>query len=420
MPKRCDKQERGSGKQPSAGRAMRSGQPPVGKAPPAGRSTTDGGELRRFEPVSDELLLAAIDRAERHRPDGQQSVHFSDIVAHLGFARSGWTTRQLRPQMDALITGGLLAQGRRHGFDVWGLTDTGRSRLKTARRAGKIGQLPESPQHREWCYARATAAERIDGFRASARRDTEEAVALLGSRQRVGSDAWLQLAARFERTVRQLGLATYCLYEWGEPDDDRADIDSYQDARDEQLDETVRARLRSLRRYRRNITNLTHTDDEQSAPAPADMITVPAEMVGELRHGLHTVLGDAAEGVSQITEQFGRERHPEWYAEQRERFERAWALLDLIGWREPKQPTAVRINLREQHRAVNEALDTRLMVAADDLKEADAVDAERAEQGEPPISEATTNRVLALREFASSVKGLVGHLDTPQAGSGDE
>jgi hypothetical protein len=120
----------------------------------------------------------------------------------------------------------------------------------------------------------------------------------------VGSDAWLQLAARFERTVRQLGLATYCLYEWAEPDDDRADIDSYQDAGDEQLDETVRARLRSLRRYRRNITNLTHTDDhERAADAPDTIITVPAEMAGELRHGLHTVLGDAAEGVSQITEQ---------------------------------------------------------------------------------------------------------------------
>jgi hypothetical protein len=71
-------------------------------------------------------------------------------------------------------------------------------------------------------------------------------------------------------------------------------------------------------------------------------------MAGKLRHGLHTVLGDAAEGVSQITERFGRERHPEWYAEQRERFARTWALLDLIGSREPKQLAAVRINLSEQ------------------------------------------------------------------------
>jgi hypothetical protein len=61
-------------------------------------------------------------------------------------------------------------------------------------------------------------------------------------------------------------------------------------------------------------------------------------MVGELRNGLHTVLGDAARSVSQTTERYGHERHPEWYAEHRERFERTWALLDLIGCDEPRQP----------------------------------------------------------------------------------
>jgi len=31
------------------------------------RGSRRNGELRRFEPVSDELVLAAVDRAERHR-----------------------------------------------------------------------------------------------------------------------------------------------------------------------------------------------------------------------------------------------------------------------------------------------------------------------------------------------------------------
>lgn len=402
MPNRVDKQDRGS-----AG---------VGGTPARARAedSKTGGELRRFEPVSDELVLAAIDRAERHRAGEREEVPFWMVVGHLGFVRNSWTSRRLRPQLEGLITHGLVSNARRKGIDVWGLTDAGRERLEVARKAGEVEELPEAPQHREWHRTREIAAERIDRFRECAKRGTEEATVLLGSSRRVRSDAWLELADSLGQVYRQLGRATYCLYEWAEPEDATADIDDYKNPGDERLDVAARVRLLSLRSSRRNIAGLWVNEDEEeeaaSAPA-AVIITVPAEMAGELRDGLHTVLGNAAEGVSQITERFSREHHPEWYAEQRERFERTWALLDLIGWRELKRPAAIRINLREHHRAVSEALDVRLLVAEDDLEEADAVDAERAEQGKPPMREATTSRVLALREFAASVKDLVGHLE---------
>ncbi len=409
MPKRDDKQERGS-----AG---------AGKTPAETRRAEDskmGGELRRFEPVSDDLVLAAIDRAERHRAGKRESVPFRTVVAHLGFVHNSWTSRRLRPQLEGLITHGLVSNARRKGLDVWGLTDAGRERLRVTLKTGGVGELPESPQHRAWRRARAVAAERIDGFRERAKRGTEEATVLLGSSRRVRSDAWLGLADHLELVYQQLGRATYCLYEWAEPDDATADIDDYKDPVGKQLDRAARGRLHCLRGSRRNVAGpwvKEYDEDAMSAPAGV-IITVSAEMVGELRHGLYTVLGNAAEGVSQITEQFEREHHPEWYAEQRERFERTWALLDLIGWREPKQPAAIRINLHEHHRTVNEALDVRLLVAADDLDEADAVDAERAEQGEPPMREATTNRVFALREFASSVKNLLTGLGVQEQAAG--
>jgi len=138
------------------------------------------------------------------------------------------------------------------------------------------------------------------------------------------------------------------------------------------------------------------------------LITVPAEMLGELRNGLHTNLGDAAHGISQITDTGGRERHPEWYAEHRERFERTCALLDLIGWSELKQTAAIQVDLRRHAQAMIEALDVRLLVAEDDLKEADTVDAERAKRGEPPKRQQTVERVEAVREFAATVKDLAG------------
>lgn len=230
--------------------------------------------LRRYEPVPDELVLAAVDRAERHRGHEREGVLWADIVAHLGFVKSGWTTQQLRPQRDALIAAELMAVGRRQGLDVWSLTDAGRAQLEAARRAGRMGELPEAPQHRVWRDARAHAAELVEPLRASARAGAEEALALLDDRQRSRSDAWLLLAERLGKVYRQLGLATHCVYEWPEPDDGRADIDDYEDPGDEQLDADGRGHLRYLRRYRRSQGNLRLDEPAQQEASARQLITV--------------------------------------------------------------------------------------------------------------------------------------------------
>jgi hypothetical protein len=139
-------------------------------------------------------------------------------------------------------------------------------------------------------------------------------------------------------------------------------------------------------------------------------LTVPADMVGHLRNGLHSALGGAAQRIWQTVDLPGREQHPEWYTEDRQHVERACALLDLIGWGDSDQPTEVQVDLREHRWALTKALEVVLLVADDDLKEADAVDAERAKRGEPPKRDATTKRVLALREFASAVCSCASRL----------
>lgn len=196
-----------------------------------------GDELRRCEPVADGVVLAAVERAERHRGDDREGVIWDAIVQHLGFMRGSWTTRQLRPRVEKLVEAGRLARSRRQGFVVWSLTDMGRQQLEADRQAGNEVLLPESPQHRTWRHTRASAGELIDGFRAQAQQGSEEAAALLDAHQRVRSDAWLLLADRLDRAFRRLGLASYCLHEWPEPDDTTADVDTYQDPGDEQLNE---------------------------------------------------------------------------------------------------------------------------------------------------------------------------------------
>jgi hypothetical protein len=178
-------------------------------------------DLRPFEPVSDAQILAAIDRAEVH---GQQDhASRSDIAAHLGFVHNSWTTRRLRPQLDALRSAGRVRDVRRYGLDFLALTDAGRRALAQARSEGEV-VLPESPQHRKWRHSRTLAGERIDGFRQALQASLAEAGGLLDTK-RAPSTVWVEFAKRLSRDCERLGSATYCLFEWPEPADERADVD---------------------------------------------------------------------------------------------------------------------------------------------------------------------------------------------------
>lgn len=175
---------------------------------------------RRFEPVSDAVVLAAIDRAEVHRERGE-GASMENIADHLGFVYNAWTSRRLRPQLDALIDAGVLERVRLLGFIRLVLTEKGRARAAQARQAVA---LPESPQHRAWRQTRRTAVERIGGVREDARQAVQDAGRLLDAEE-VDSDAWFALAERLREALQNLGCATYCAREWAEPDDTHADTD---------------------------------------------------------------------------------------------------------------------------------------------------------------------------------------------------
>jgi hypothetical protein len=125
--------------------------------------------------------------------------------------------------------------------------------------------LPESPQHRQWRNARTLAAQEIERFRATMRDAVTEAGALLGSTP--GSDAWFELAERLHRAARRLGSATYCLHEWMEPDDDRADIDNHVSPADLTLNPRERQQREARRAGRRN-TRLWSDAESDGTDAP--------------------------------------------------------------------------------------------------------------------------------------------------------
>lgn len=181
----------------------------------------------RWRPPSDALVLTAVDRAHRHRCRDDRDVTLPAIADHLGMPWGPHASRRLRPIVDRL-TGerGWLRHSRRRGRDYWALTTAGERRLTRALIEGIADELPESPQHHAWRAAREHAAARIDGLRCELRELMARVDVLLDADPAPAAADWLATARPLRDLAVAVGLASYCLYERGEPDDARADHDA--------------------------------------------------------------------------------------------------------------------------------------------------------------------------------------------------
>jgi hypothetical protein len=205
------------------------------------------------ETPSDELVLAALERAGRHRGKNTPAVPVWAILEHLALARRSAAARHVRARLGALQETGWIESSRHHGVATWGLTSGGHRQLMRARHAGELPALPESPQHRAWRNARTAAGQEIERFRDTVHEQLDRAALLLACDPPPRSDDWFELADALQRSCRRLGSASYCLREWLEPDDERADLDDGPDPGDDALEHDERGRRRALRAGRRNL-----------------------------------------------------------------------------------------------------------------------------------------------------------------------
>ncbi len=171
---------------------------------------------------SNDLILAAIERAICHRGGDEPDVALRVIKEHLGLPHNGWTTLQLRPKLEELEAAGLIEQSRRRSHDVWGLTDMGSRRLDAVR---SELTLPESTQHRIWREAQVAAGERITEFRTNLRSVLDDVNGLLDTDAPIPSATWFECGERLQRASWLLASATHCLHEWQKPDDSAPDTD---------------------------------------------------------------------------------------------------------------------------------------------------------------------------------------------------
>jgi hypothetical protein len=206
------------------------------------------------EVIPDVMVLSALDRAMRHRGRGHTAVPVWDIYAHLDIAQRSAAAKHVRAQLDVLDIAGAVARSRRHGVQTWTLTPAGRRRLQRARRVGRIPEMPESPQHQTWRNAHTLAGQEIECFRQSVRACLDEVALLLDADPPARSDAFFEIAERLRFECWRFASVTYCLLEWVEPDDARAEVDDHLEPGERTLGPSERARLVWRRRGRRNVT----------------------------------------------------------------------------------------------------------------------------------------------------------------------
>jgi hypothetical protein len=214
-------------------------------------------ELGRFQAVSEDLVLIAVERAQRHDRKRGDPVSLIRIGEHLGFMHGAYTTRHMRPLLSALVEAGALEHSRRMSRDHWALTSAARRRLGRARRRGEQLQLPEAPQHRLWREKHTQAVEGMGEYGARLREALEQAAAMIDD-ERADSEAWRTMTKRLEVRSELFGSAIYCAREWAEPDDGERDVDDQRT-----LD------------HRRRI--LWHPDARRRDPAPAVQLVVSVD-----------------------------------------------------------------------------------------------------------------------------------------------
>jgi hypothetical protein len=135
----------------------------------------------------------------------------------------------------------------------------------------------------------------------------------------------------------------------------------------------------------------------------SNILTIPADVVPDVREGLFCLMGEATQGLDQALIRPGRHLHREWFADDRTLLEHVFAMLDLIGWDVDREPHAVAVELEHHGQRLSEAVDRYLPLLEVQETEADVDDERRADEGKPPIKEEITGRLAALRNLAALI-----------------
>ena len=134
-------------------------------------------------------------------------------------------------------------------------------------------------------------------------------------------------------------------------------------------------------------------------------LTIPADVIPDVREGVFCLLGDAAEGIMHALERRDREHHPEWFRADRDQLSAVFALLDLIGWSADREPLDVQLDLAEHGATLKDAIEGFLPLLEDLYLQAAAGDSRPAQEGRRSRKEAIATRLARLGELLAAERG---------------
>jgi hypothetical protein len=132
-------------------------------------------------------------------------------------------------------------------------------------------------------------------------------------------------------------------------------------------------------------------------------LKVPAMIVGELRAGLCSILGQAAWDVSTVMNT-GCACHPRRVEDLLRRMDCARALLELIGWTQTVKPETVFVDLGIHRWAFVNGLERALVVGCENIDPVGKADKDSREQTDENKRDRDVVRFLVLRQYLDDVE----------------
>jgi serine/threonine protein kinase HipA of HipAB toxin-antitoxin module len=133
-------------------------------------------------------------------------------------------------------------------------------------------------------------------------------------------------------------------------------------------------------------------------------------MVDHLRSGLHIELGDVAQRISDATDGYERQAHPEWFARPFSRLDAIRALLGVAGWSSSTPDVEVEVDLDTHGEELLAALTSQLGVEQNIKRELDREHAEKTARREATRLVLELSRFVAVAKEKLAVVGMGGGL----------
>jgi hypothetical protein len=137
-------------------------------------------------------------------------------------------------------------------------------------------------------------------------------------------------------------------------------------------------------------------------------LTIPADVVPDVRDGLLSLIGNATEQFEELLLSGDRDRRPDWYVPVRQMLEGVFALLDHVGWSSAGPRREIEIDVSKHGLRIMEAIEAGLSGLADQLDEADINDQRCATEGLPLKKQQLIEQNQMVRDFAAVLEQALG------------